>query len=129
MIINFNGQFINLLVVGVIKKSEGWVDNQIRKYSIVIIAGSGSTLTEFIYDTLEERDKSYDELSKIIYKTPMYNLEEKSCFNCRYYNSLNKMCDKFQAGVTHNYSEKCKHYVKHYAFYSQYKLKSCLDIR
>ena len=67
MIIEFKETFINLAAVGYIKKLFAC-----GKHRIAIFTGTGSLMTEFLYDLETSRDVDYNKLSIIIRNSKHY---------------------------------------------------------
>lgn len=67
MIIKFKEQLLNVLLIGSVKKCNGY-DKEKHKpvYCIAVFSGNMQLMYEFGFDTEEERDKAYKKLSKKI---------------------------------------------------------------
>lgn len=72
MIIEFEEQYFNLLMVGAIKKVNA-VNTDTNKdvYCIAVFSGNMQIMCEFAYDTKEEQEKAFKKLSKKIRKATL----------------------------------------------------------
>lgn len=69
MIIEFMEQFFNILLVGAIKKCNGFdKENDKPVYCIAVFSGNMQIMCEFTFDTVEAQEKAYKKLSKKIRK-------------------------------------------------------------
>lgn len=69
MIIEFMEQFFNILLVGAIKKCNGFdKENNKPVYCIAVFSGNMQIMCEFTFDTVEKQEKAYKKLAKKIRK-------------------------------------------------------------